>query len=200
MLRPFPLGGMAFPSFFVQRCLTGQPLRLSPLQARRNLPFLPLMTIVDHWSVSLRSSSTNFADVAEPGRDDDISCFGTSVLTETLEKKSLLDLDCDNFAMATEGENLPFSVVSPGSMEIVGRVPSMGQKETLEAIERSADSLSSWRSTTGSYRSNLISSWSTLVKENASDICEFLFGKNRIIESQLYSNLSSKNAFIKIII
>jgi hypothetical protein len=78
-----------------------------------------------------------------------------------------------------------FDVLNPGaslkqyndgsSTAIIGQVQKMGREDTQQAIDRASSALSEWKDgTTGSYRSSLLTKWSTLIKENSEDIATIM--------------------------
>ena len=75
-----------------------------------------------------------------------------------------------------------FDVFNPGASlkqyndgSIIGQVQKMGREDTKQAIDRASSALSEWKDgTTGSYRSNLLTKWSTLITENSEDIATIM--------------------------
>ncbi|WP_125196233.1 aldehyde dehydrogenase family protein, partial [Leptospira kmetyi] len=54
------------------------------------------------------------------------------------------------------------SVSDPATLKVIGSVPSLGQKETLEAIRTSVDAFQDWSRRTAKERSILIRNWADL--------------------------------------
>ncbi|KAL7534007.1 hypothetical protein ACHAXR_005577 [Thalassiosira sp. AJA248-18] len=76
-----------------------------------------------------------------------------------------------------------FDVVDPGASSkqfddgsaIIAQVRRMGRDDTKQAIERASAALSGWKDgTTAMYRSEIISKWSSLIKENSEDIAKIM--------------------------
>ena len=76
--------------------------------------------------------------------------------------------------VSKEGET--FEVRNPANpSQIVAHVPRSSRKDVKDAIDRSAAALPDWRDkTTGQYRSNLLSTWSRLIQDNADDIATIM--------------------------
>ncbi|XDD50168.1 NAD-dependent succinate-semialdehyde dehydrogenase [Leptospira sp. WS92.C1] len=66
--------------------------------------------------------------------------------------------------------DLKIQVINPATLEVLGHVPSLGQKETLEAIETSVLAFQDWSSRTAKERSILIRNWADLMKRNREDL------------------------------
>eukprot|EP00588_Corethron_pennatum_P024042 CAMPEP_0194329934 /NCGR_PEP_ID=MMETSP0171-20130528/49846_1 /TAXON_ID=218684 /ORGANISM="Corethron pennatum, Strain L29A3" /LENGTH=529 /DNA_ID=CAMNT_0039090817 /DNA_START=141 /DNA_END=1730 /DNA_ORIENTATION=- len=125
---------------------------------------------MDRYARNLFSSSADANSV----QDENHPNCGMAGLRQ-LENQKLLSLNSirPNYSKHMSEYNL-FDVNSPGCGETVGRLHSMDREDVVKAIGYSSDSLSSWRSTTGSYRSTIISSWSNLVKDNVGDIAKIM--------------------------
>lgn len=63
-----------------------------------------------------------------------------------------------------------FEVVDPADGRILGVVPSLGQKETRQAIEASAAAWPAWRAMTAKERSQILKRWYALIVENQDDL------------------------------
>ncbi|MBE8363743.1 NAD-dependent succinate-semialdehyde dehydrogenase [Leptospira borgpetersenii] len=66
--------------------------------------------------------------------------------------------------------NEKISVNNPASLEILGSVPSLGSKETLEAIQTSVHAFSDWSNRPAKERSFLIRNWAEKMKKNREDL------------------------------
>lgn len=62
------------------------------------------------------------------------------------------------------------SVSDPATLKVIGSVPSLGQKETLEAIRASMDAFQDWSRRTAKERSILIRNWADLMQKNREDL------------------------------
>ena len=75
-------------------------------------------------------------------------------------------------------ESLPtFSVFDPANPNdsSLAELPSMGQKEAVQAIDRSAAALPAWRDgTTAAARATLLRKWSDLIQQHAADIATIM--------------------------
>ena len=76
-----------------------------------------------------------------------------------------------------------FDVVDPGASSaqfddgsaIIAQVKRMGREDTKDAIDRASAALSGWKDgTTASRRSEILTKWSTLIKENSEDIAKIM--------------------------
>ena len=67
-----------------------------------------------------------------------------------------------------------FDVINPATNAVIASVEDMGADQTNEAIELANEVFSSWRLTTGIYRSNLLLKWSELIKENKDDLAKIM--------------------------
>jgi len=125
-------------------------------------------TIDRHRRLFSSSADANFV------QDENHPTCGMAGLRQ-LENQKLLSLNSirPNYSKHLSEYSL-FDVNSPGCGDTVGRLHSMDREDVVKAIGRSSDSLSSWRSTTGSHRSAIISSWSDLVKDNVGDIAKIM--------------------------
>ncbi|EKO77658.1 MULTISPECIES: NAD-dependent succinate-semialdehyde dehydrogenase [Leptospira] len=61
-------------------------------------------------------------------------------------------------------------VNNPASLEVLGSVPSLGSKETLEAIQTSVRAFSDWSNRPAKERSGLIRNWAEKMKKNREDL------------------------------
>ncbi|MBW0433043.1 NAD-dependent succinate-semialdehyde dehydrogenase [Leptospira yasudae] len=66
--------------------------------------------------------------------------------------------------------DLKIQVQNPASLEVLGAVPSLGQKETLEAIETSKEAFSDWSARPAKERAVLIRNWADKMKKNREDL------------------------------
>lgn len=62
------------------------------------------------------------------------------------------------------------SVFNPATLEVIGSVPSLGQKETLEAIQTSVEAFQDWSRRPAKERAILIRSWADLMQKNREDL------------------------------
>jgi succinate-semialdehyde dehydrogenase/glutarate-semialdehyde dehydrogenase len=63
-----------------------------------------------------------------------------------------------------------FSVDNPGTGEVLGVVPNMGEEEALEAIAAANAALPAWRGKTAKERAAILRKWHDLILENADDL------------------------------
>ncbi|TGM53588.1 NAD-dependent succinate-semialdehyde dehydrogenase [Leptospira adleri] len=66
--------------------------------------------------------------------------------------------------------DLKIEVVNPATLDIIGTVPSLGRKETLEAVQTSLLAFQDWSARPAKERSILIRTWSDLMKKNREDL------------------------------
>ncbi len=76
-----------------------------------------------------------------------------------------------------------FNVIDPGASAsqfddgsaIIAQVKRMGREDTKDAIDRAHAALPGWKDgTTALHRSNILSKWSSLIKENSEDIATIM--------------------------
>ncbi|EMY12670.1 putative succinate-semialdehyde dehydrogenase [NAD(P)+] [Leptospira weilii str. Ecochallenge] len=66
--------------------------------------------------------------------------------------------------------NEKISVNNPASLDVLGFVPSLGSKETSEAIQTSVQAFSDWSNRPAKERSILIRNWAEKMKKNREDL------------------------------
>ncbi|AOP35715.1 NAD-dependent succinate-semialdehyde dehydrogenase [Leptospira tipperaryensis] len=90
---------------------------------------------------------------------------------ELLQRKELFRQDAFWSGAWRKGNpDLKIEVTNPSNLEILGRVPSLGRKETLEAIQTSLHAFQDWSKRPAKERSILIRTWSDLMKKNREDL------------------------------
>jgi succinate-semialdehyde dehydrogenase / glutarate-semialdehyde dehydrogenase len=90
---------------------------------------------------------------------------------ELLQRKELFRQEAFWGCAWKEGySDLKIEVINPATLEVLGAVPSLGKKETLEAIQTSLFAFEDWSKRPAKERSNLIRSWSDLMKKNREDL------------------------------
>ncbi|RHX87856.1 NAD-dependent succinate-semialdehyde dehydrogenase [Leptospira stimsonii] len=90
---------------------------------------------------------------------------------ELLRRKDLFRQDAFwGGAWKPGNPDLKIEVLNPATLGILGRVPSLGQKETLEAIQTSVHAFRDWSARPAKERSILIRTWSDLMKKNREDL------------------------------
>ncbi|CAK8714214.1 Succinate-semialdehyde dehydrogenase [Candidatus Electrothrix aarhusensis] len=92
-----------------------------------------------------------------------------------LKNKELLCSRCfigGNWVSSGNGKSI--AVHNPANGALVGSVPSLGRKETLQAIEAAEAAWPAWRSKTAHERSRLIRRWYDLIIENQEDLASIM--------------------------
>ena len=72
------------------------------------------------------------------------------------------------------GTGKTIEVDNPATGEIIGSVPSLGAKETRQAIEAAERAFVSWRSKTAKERALVLRRWSDLMMENQEDLARLM--------------------------
>jgi succinate-semialdehyde dehydrogenase/glutarate-semialdehyde dehydrogenase len=92
-----------------------------------------------------------------------------------LKKKDLLCGHCfiaGDWLDAAGGKTI--DVHNPANNELIGTVPSLGRKETLQAVEAAEAAWPAWRNRTAHERSRLIRRWYELIIENQDDLAAIM--------------------------
>ncbi|CAK8723294.1 Succinate-semialdehyde dehydrogenase [Candidatus Electrothrix laxa] len=92
-----------------------------------------------------------------------------------LKNKELLCSRClINGNWVSSGNEKKIAVHNPANGALVGSVPSLGRKETLQAIEAADAAWPAWRSKTAHERSRLIRRWYDLIIANQEDLASIM--------------------------
>jgi succinate-semialdehyde dehydrogenase/glutarate-semialdehyde dehydrogenase len=92
-----------------------------------------------------------------------------------LKNKDLLSSCCfinGNWVSSEEGKSI--AVHNPATGVLVGSVPSLGRKETLQAIEAAEAAWPAWKNKTAHERSRLIRRWYDLIIANQEDLATIM--------------------------
>ncbi|MCI5117956.1 MAG: NAD-dependent succinate-semialdehyde dehydrogenase [Candidatus Electrothrix sp. LOE1_4_5] len=104
-----------------------------------------------------------------------------------LKNKDLLCTRCflnGNWVSSQEEKNI--AVYNPANGALIGSVPSLGRKETLEAIEGAKAAWPAWKRKTAHERSRIIRRWYDLIIANQEDLATIMTAEQGkpLIESQ----------------
>ncbi|MCI5134620.1 MAG: aldehyde dehydrogenase family protein [Candidatus Electrothrix sp. AW2] len=104
-----------------------------------------------------------------------------------LKNKDLLCTRCflnGNWVSSQEEKNI--AVYNPADGALIGSVPSLGRKETLEAIEGAKAAWPAWKRKTAHERSRIIRRWYDLIIANQEDLATIMTAEQGkpLIESQ----------------
>eukprot|EP00585_Thalassiosira_rotula_P010863 CAMPEP_0196138816 /NCGR_PEP_ID=MMETSP0910-20130528/6320_1 /TAXON_ID=49265 /ORGANISM="Thalassiosira rotula, Strain GSO102" /LENGTH=538 /DNA_ID=CAMNT_0041399471 /DNA_START=349 /DNA_END=1962 /DNA_ORIENTATION=+ len=126
---------------------------------------------------------TSSSKIAVVSAFSTIAVDTTPVLTSMLSDPSLLGNGIPITKTGVDADYGTFDVLDPGASSdqlddgsaVIAQVRRMGRDDTKQAIERANTALSGWKDgTTAMHRSDILSKWSSLIKENSEDIATIM--------------------------
>jgi succinate-semialdehyde dehydrogenase / glutarate-semialdehyde dehydrogenase len=89
------------------------------------------------------------------------------------------------------------NVTNPADDTVIGRIPSMGRKETRQAIKSAKDAFPSWSRLTAKKRSEILKRWFALINDNKNDLAHVMTCEQGKPLTEALAEVLSASAYIE---